>query len=64
MSDPNANDNPIPSIETNSGSGLDGAKNSVVNSKVGDNCSSKGSLHRSLTYETEDPSSQAPSQHN
>jgi hypothetical protein len=38
MSDLKANDNPVPSIETDSGSGLEGAKNSVINSKVGDYC--------------------------
>jgi hypothetical protein len=40
MSDLTANDNPVPSIETNAGSELEGAKNSVVNSKVGDSSSS------------------------
>lgn len=41
MSDLTASDNPVPSIETNSGSGLNNAKNSVVNSKVGDSSSSQ-----------------------
>jgi hypothetical protein len=41
MSDLTASDNPVPSIETNSGSGLEGARNSVVNSKVGDSSSSQ-----------------------
>jgi hypothetical protein len=35
MSDLTANDTPVPSIETKSGSGLENAKNTVVNSKVG-----------------------------
>jgi hypothetical protein len=45
MSDLTAKDNPVPSIETSSGSGLDNAKNSVVNSKVGDSSSSQEYPH-------------------
>jgi hypothetical protein len=40
MSDLTANDNPIPSIETTNGPSLEDAKNTVVNSKVGDSSSS------------------------
>lgn len=36
MSDLAAHDNPVPSIDTTNGSGLENAKNTVVNSKVSD----------------------------
>jgi hypothetical protein len=43
MSDLTANDTPVPSVETTNGSGLENAKNTIINSKVGDNSSSQHS---------------------